>query len=347
MVCLEVALQPEQRVPDQIAGAVSDSGKPTDDAQGDIEPAEPKKILIDVEPARELLFRCTICKRLAHYAHLPVEDDDLTPVEIAQFYQKHNNWQCDDCASYVFRLDKIIAWRPFPANANDQYMSSPENANYKENLPREYLVKWVDRSYRRAEWVPHMWLVATHYAKLKNFYSKGPQLPLLTGAEAATSTPVRETTNDLALAATEDGNSRGTSVEAGRNFTETDVPPPPLADAESRIPPSWKTIDRVLDVLLWSPRVRKGAPKKAKSKQRIEDRGDSEAEAPLQAREEFDRALDFGDEPGEDITETIAEFEDRTGEELGEEHIGRVIWAFVKWDDLPYEDGESSSTFSH
>ncbi|KAL5519231.1 hypothetical protein ACEPAH_914 [Sanghuangporus vaninii] len=329
MVCHEVAVEPEQKTL-PASGSPPDAEKATEDSASKDEP---------VEPGRELLFRCNTCKRLAHYAHLPVEDEDLSPVEIARFYQKDNDWQCDDCASYIFRLDKIIAWRPFPANASDKYMSSPEDANYKENLPREYLVKWVDRSYRRVEWVPHMWLVATHYAKLKNFYSSGPRLPLLNGAEAATSVPViKENTNDLALATTEDEKSRATSADVEHTLAETDVPPPPMLDAESRIPPRWKIVDRVLDVLIWAPRKLKGRPpKKSKSKQRIEDH-DSEAEASPEAREEFDRALDFGDQPSADVTETIEEFERRTGVELGEEHIGRVIWAFLKWDDLSYEE---------
>ncbi|KAL5533979.1 hypothetical protein ACEPAG_439 [Sanghuangporus baumii] len=340
MVCHKTAVESEQKASLPTSGSLPDAGKTTEDAIGKDDPAEPKSLLAELEPGHELLFRCNTCKRLAHYAHLPVEDEDLSPVEIARFYQKDNDWQCDDCASYIFRLDKIIAWRPFfPANASDKYMSSPEDANYKENLPREYLVKWVDRSYRRVEWVPHMWLVATHYAKLKNFYSSGPRLPLLNGAEVATSVPVvKENTNDLALANTEDEKSRATSADIEHTLAETDVPPPPMLDAESRIPPRWKIVDRVLDVLIWAPRKLKGRPpKKQKSKQRIDDH-DSEAEASPEAREEFDRALDFGDQPSADVTETIEEFERRTGVELGEEHIGRVIWAFLKWDDLLYEE---------
>ena len=59
------------------------------------------------------------------------------------------------------------------------------------------------------------------------------------------------------------------------------------------------------------------------------------------AREEYEKAMDLGEEPSSEVTETVEEFEKRTGQELGEEHIGRVIWAFIKWDDLLYEECRS------
>ena len=43
--------------------------------------------------------------------------------------------------------------------------------------------------------------------------------------------------------------------------------------------------------------------------------------------------------------ETVDEWEERTGEEVGPEHIGLVVWGFFKWHGLGYDDGMDS--FSH
>lgn len=258
--------------------------------------------------------------------------------EVAAFYQKENKWRCGDCASYVFPLEHIIAWRPYPANAVDRYANSPETANYKESLPREYLVKWVGRSFRRVEWVPHMWLVATHWTRLKNFYESGPKLQILDSRADTDAALTNGSTKESSLFRIEEA-SRAVSPEAGGSENGTNGPPRPLTDAEARIPPLWKTVDRVLDVLLWAPRKASGpAKKKGKfSQRRVEDNEGSEVDASPEAREEYDNALDNGEEPSADMTETIDEFEERTGQELGEEHAGRIIWAFIKWDDLPYD----------
>jgi hypothetical protein len=51
--------------------------------------------------------------------------------------------------------------------------------------------------------------------------------------------------------------------------------------------------------------------------------------------------FDEGEQPPEDLTETLEEYEERTAESMQMEAIDRVIWAFVKWDDLGYEEGRS------
>ena len=42
---------------------------------------------------------------------------------------------------------KVIAWRPMPADAKED-LQLEEIPNYKDPLPREYLVKWVNRGFR-------------------------------------------------------------------------------------------------------------------------------------------------------------------------------------------------------
>ncbi len=131
------------------------------------EDATPESSLKKSEAIDELLFRCVKCKRVAHYAHLFKDDEDMSLPEIAIHFQVETDWQCRDCASFTFHVEKILAWRPYPANAPNIHVLSADPPNYKENLFREYLIKWDGRSYRRAQWVPHMWLSSTALLCLK------------------------------------------------------------------------------------------------------------------------------------------------------------------------------------
>lgn len=42
---------------------------------------------------------------------------------------------------------QIIAWRPLPADAKET-VEPDEIPSHKDPLPREYLVKWVDRGFQ-------------------------------------------------------------------------------------------------------------------------------------------------------------------------------------------------------
>lgn len=257
---------------------------------------------------RELLFRCLTCKRIAHYKHLslpPHMSEDNTLAEIAQFYTQ--NWLCADCSSYKYGVDKILAWRPYPPNAVDPLRPKNEPQNYKNSLPREYLVKWLDRSYRRVQWVPHMWLVSTHYGRLRNFLSGGSKVELLKIVEEDEKMLVDEQhppTFDI-------GNqSRASSTKPGSSSTS--IVQEAVPDAERRIPPAWKTIDRVLDLYLWS------GEEYMENERRL--------------------AFDQGEQPGDSYIETISQWESRTERTFSVSDIEQVVWTFLKWDDLGYDD---------
>ncbi|KAF8898923.1 SNF2 family N-terminal domain-containing protein [Infundibulicybe gibba] len=282
--------------------------------------------------ATELLFRCLTCKRLAHYRHLPIPKSlsaDVDPIGLAVYYQD-NNWLCGDCLSFTNSVDKIIAWRSYPANASQPIDPPNEPPHYKNALPREYLVKWMDRSYQRAQWVPHMWLLATHPAKLKNFLFGGTRVALLSGT-LEESVP---STDGPAQLFHEAGESRASSTKPGTSTPG--LPQDPIPDAERRIPIAWKTIDRLLDVLLWSPKRRK--VKKRGKRGNIEIQLVDSDEDEDGTSEGFQLALDQGIQPDPSFTESIIDWETRTGEEFTTDNIGQVVWAFIKWDDLGYEE---------
>ena len=289
-------------------------------------------------PPNELLFRCKLCKRLAHYAHLPPPDglfkdtaEEVNVEAIAEYYQRDQDWSCSDCASFVYRVEKILAWRPYPANAQQPELPHGESLDPKMQLPREYLVKWQDRSYRRVQWVPHGWLASIHARLLRNFLLNGPKVELLEHA-------VRE--DQVANAVSEGGvGGPGKESDEPRSHTEVRSALLPSLDAERRIPPAWKTVDRVLDALMWFPREQKSNANK-KKKVLKETMASADATTNPDTQREWNEAFGLGEVPSAQNTRTLEEWEAQSEDELSIDDIDHVVWTFIKWDDLGYDEGE-------
>ncbi|KAJ1029984.1 hypothetical protein NDA16_000897 [Ustilago loliicola] len=208
------------------------------------------------------LFRCKRCSRATHYeclARAQTDGEDKSVEEIAKSVQEAG-WLCSDCHRWP-AVEKIIAWRQL-----DRSLWDDEEAkrcayavlSLRENLPREYLVKFKGKSYRETEWVPHDWLRILHQIMLSSFLAKGGRLELepaeliesaaalasarrnraslaLGGGRALPSTPVQTRSVKKTLQVDETG--------------EVDVGPPgPMPDAQRRIPKTWRTPDRILAV---------------------------------------------------------------------------------------------------
>lgn len=357
--CQEVALEADGVIKVQQGPQPATETLPS--SEGDVEMADgtatskPREPDESKEPAAptELLYRCTVCKRLAHYAHLPPPEDDsemeYSPTDLAIHYQLNTAWQCSDCVSLVYGVDQILAWRPHPENAVEPKRSPGEVPNYKEPLPREYLVKWTDRSYLRVQWVPHMWLAATSPAKLSNFLRSGPQVPLLPEpvADAVDDlTALNEPVSTFGVGAEEQEDAESTA----KAVMEMSGTPDALPDAERRIPPAYKVVDRVLEVLLWRPEKRLGPLRKKKAKpqkrskpMRIQSESEEEDGelqlAQLEVDEEMNRVHDLGEQPSADLTEYVADWEKRNGKKFGIGNIGLVVWGLFKWNGLNYDNG--------
>jgi hypothetical protein len=175
-----------------------------------------------------------------------------------------------------------------------------------------------------------MWLVSTNPAKLKNFLSGGTKVELLKelpdddAASGGIGTPFEIGADTRA------SSSNPTAVTS---FGPLDA----LPDAERRIIPSWKTVDRVLDCLIWS----KGDKKKGKGKQKRtvvsdDEDVDMEDDLPEGLKETFEK----GEEPDSEYTLGPADWERTMGGPLSEEDIDKVVWIFVKWGDLGYDEGK-------
>lgn len=338
--CLEVALKPDPSFVNKHPPGTS-SLKPTHNDVPDVEMVSNTLPLAEdtsLRPSKELLFRCFSCRRLAHYRHLPnPENMAWADADLAYYYQAETDWRCADCASYVYPLDKILAWRPYPPGAVESTPPSPPDP--KASLPREYLVKWADRSYRRTQWVPHLWLVSTNLSKLKHFLTKGSKVPLLdepVSDEAAMD--IDQVTVDKEPIVFE---PTVTALEVGPPTKPKHISLAPLPDAERRIPPAWKTIDRVLDVRFWKP-LSSGNGKRKKKGVFHRDQPDG---SPLSPQQQLERAYAEGEQPDGALMEELRDWLSRPQKRLSIECIDEVVWVFIKWEDLGYEEGQYPNSY--
>ncbi|KIL71765.1 hypothetical protein M378DRAFT_155365 [Amanita muscaria Koide BX008] len=278
------------------------------------------KLDMELEKQPQLLFRCFTCRRPAHYEHLmrpQLLPEDSSVADIAEYYQKDKGWLCADCSSYIYSLDKILAWRPYPPDAVEPPYPPDELPNYKDPLPREYLVKWIGRSYRRIQWVPHMWLLSTNQAKLKNFVNNGSRVELKRGSKRSKpleTADILESLPDI----NDDAADGLPSLEA-------------FPDADQHIPQAWKTVDRVLDVLFWRPK----SNMVTKNNTRI----DSDSETiETKVTAEYSAVFANGKEPSAKNTKTVTQWQAREKRQIAPEDIGDVVWVFIKWEDLNYDE---------
>lgn len=268
--------------------------------------------------------------------------------------------------------DQVIAWRPLPANAKED-LDPDEFPDYKDDLPREYLVKWTDRGFRhvcrvqimsalglltvQATWVPHPWLLANAPAKLKNFIIKGPSLDLVTDETLAArgDDMAAPTIANLMHEADKTPRSPTHHKHGSASGGHIGGGPPPDVDAENSIPVAWKvclqttsdwceadtdlqTVDRVLDVMLLPPPAKKKSAAKGKGKARAtRSRSNSVFETDAETSENYKDGI----EPPRNRQMDIVDWEEETGRQLDAKDVDNVAklvsWCFVKWDDLQYE----------
>lgn len=301
--------------------------------------------LIKSAPA-PLLFRCDRCKQAVHYEHCEFRcssTTNLTSVldpfppgmkyttsEIATYYQKPdkdgtNAWYAQCCREWKWLVDRVIAWRPLPADAEEPPRKPGELPNYKDRLPREYLVKWKDRGFRHLSWVPHAWLLAINGHKLRHFIQKGPQLDLVTNETLAAK-------GDEMSAPTIRDVMDAEPKERHRELDDLEKKweghgPPPDVDAESSIPVDWSTIDRILEVHLLPPK------KSRKAKRRIEDSDDEDDPSEI---------LQDGIAPPTSLAVPIRNWELRAERQLTADDVDEVAplvtWALIKWQNLQYDE---------
>ncbi|KAJ7071197.1 SNF2 family N-terminal domain-containing protein [Mycena amicta] len=257
------------------------------------------KVALKYDSFTALLFRCLVCKRLAHYEHLPV------PPEC------HPEGPIGDIAGPLYFL-LVVSRLLFLLNL--LWNRTKYHITRRLSLENISSNGWADL-FGGHKWVPHMWLVSTNHAKLKNFLATGPKVELL-------EQPVGES---------EKASAEKYSIPSRRRL-ETVVN---QAGQQSLRP--GRQPDRVMDIVLWRPR--KTNKKKQKGKGKAMARIESDEDDDMDEEAEMERAavLD-GLEPSSVFSESLDEWESRTRDKFTMEHIDQVAWAFFKWNELTYDE---------
>ncbi|KPV76938.1 uncharacterized protein RHOBADRAFT_51918 [Rhodotorula graminis WP1] len=221
-----------------------------------------------------VMFRCTKCKRVAHYGCLENDEPDWS---FAQHVRSYNEYDvCHQCYNWNAPLNVILAWAeadPLPEGDGDDVEPDDEAVAPVAGETRiddktqkvvvlpsikdlwanvKYLVKWQDMSYRRLEWVPHAFIAANYPGKLGGFLARGSLVKFETAKD-----------DDP-----EDADPTDDQEDAG----EAPLPDP---NALERIPEAWRTVDRVLDVWYKHPKTGVDTPFASFKKRLPEDPGES------------------------------------------------------------------------
>ncbi|CAE6521305.1 unnamed protein product [Rhizoctonia solani] len=328
-------------------------------------PAKPGEVRTRYVPlgAPQILFRCITCRRTAHWQHLPPRDprdkDQSTASQIARAYLESGTeqWKCHECVRLKYPVESILGWRPDPPGAVET-LARGQIPKPKDMLPREYLVKFKERGYKRVEWVPHMWMLAMHEGLLRHFLKDGTKLELLEDES-------EEYLEKIGKAEQPDDKGKGKSTVGGaldvlpvfarsrsisaegntKSKQEYDETSGPTLDAQLRIPDSWLRIDRVLDIRLRRPKPKKFGGKiiisKKKRKATVVQDSDDEDQIESESDEVLFDDAEFvdGEEPSSSKIETVADFELREDRmPTVKELVARAVWVYFKFEDLQYDE---------
>ncbi|KAF1945307.1 hypothetical protein EJ02DRAFT_451612 [Clathrospora elynae] len=138
-----------------------------------------------VNNAQNVLFRCTKCSRAWHYHHLPprsqyamdVNRDDEEMAD-ERFREYSGNWLCKECEGMdtnEHKVGGIIAWRP--SDVETYRPGTPCELVSEDD--KQYLIKWENESYFRAEWHSGAWTWGvTAAVQRKAFFKRddGPKM---------------------------------------------------------------------------------------------------------------------------------------------------------------------------
>ncbi|KAI0965091.1 PHD/FYVE-zinc-finger like domain-containing protein [Xylaria arbuscula] len=125
-----------------------------------------------VNNARNVLFRCTNCKRGFHFDHLPaltteiVREQDIKENRLVEYSLA--GWSCKDCIDTNFKIQTLVAWRPLDPAA---YCPGQTDRDYGEDRI-EYLIKWTGRSHFHDTWMPGAWVFGVAPGVMRHAFHK-------------------------------------------------------------------------------------------------------------------------------------------------------------------------------
>ena len=142
-------------------------------ANGGEDPATPVDPKL-VNNSRNVLFRCTNCRRAYHFEHLPkpitshfsdVHGDDLRTKLLEEYSIE---WKCKDCLEAPAKVQTLVAWRP---KDREGYRNGQTYADFGHD-DIEYLIKWEGNSYGHCSWMPGGWGWGATHATMRNGFSR-------------------------------------------------------------------------------------------------------------------------------------------------------------------------------
>ncbi|KAF2749588.1 hypothetical protein M011DRAFT_420044 [Sporormia fimetaria CBS 119925] len=141
-----------------------------------------------INNAGNVLFRCTSCFRAYHYHHLPPLSPYATGIERDEdeaaderFLEYSQHWNCKECKDTSGRkVSGLIAWRPSDFEA---YAPHTPCETLSED-EKQYLIKWENQSYFRAEWHSGSWTWGRTAPVMRKAFFKREQGPKMRTEDA-------------------------------------------------------------------------------------------------------------------------------------------------------------------
>lgn len=136
-----------------------------------------------INNAQNVLFRCTRCSRAWHYHHLPPLSPyamdlarDETETADERYLEYSKTWMCKECDDTIDqKVSALVAWRPVDVETYQPGVAC-EQVNEDD---KQYLIKWDQQSYFRAEWYSGAWAWGvTAAGTRKSFFKRetGPKM---------------------------------------------------------------------------------------------------------------------------------------------------------------------------
>ena len=124
----------------------------------------------DNDDSSSTLSRCTKCKRLLEFPDEQQQQQQQldgihslsTRHPICIQYQ-----QCPLCITFKAKAKEILAWRL--SDAEQRHRTDNARLDEMTLARKEFLVKWMDMSYRHVAWVPEDWIKATNNALYEDY----------------------------------------------------------------------------------------------------------------------------------------------------------------------------------
>lgn len=156
-----------------MASPSTNSDQPLSDRESPTQIATPPDTVDDHPTDPNGLLRCSMCRRGFHDSCLPAvadatmfDNEDVfkgasrqTIIQTCLEQQK-----CTECITFNKKVERIVTWRIAGEPADKRLDITFDAAKGA----KEYLVKWVDTSYRHLTWVPEEWISRT----CKQLYNK-------------------------------------------------------------------------------------------------------------------------------------------------------------------------------